>query len=171
MSLPVCTHCEEYEGVLMVTTLTDGDTQVICPNDILLYALTLAATISEGMTLEQAEAYAEQLDRIRANDPRHASQPPSKRSARANAAADDATRCPVCKQTRGRHSKWCSATSEQPPDGARSDATTPVALVPPCDTCGGTTATGDAAKLVCDECGAVIATEPDASLTPGGEPA
>lgn len=149
MALPVCTHCEQYEGVLMVTTLTDGDTQVICPQDILLYALTLAATLTEGMTKEQVTAYQEQADKLIAN--LHAAMLP-----------------PASKTPRKRQPPPAAPV---PPDGPQSDAAALVALVPPCSECGGTTATGDAAKLVCNECGAVIATASTDNLSPGGQDA
>lgn len=139
MALPVCTHCEQYEGVLMVTTLTDGDTQVICPNDILLYAITLAATLTTDMTKAQADMYAEQLDAIYAHDPRAIARPAAKRTAKA-------------KQP---------PPPDVPPDSSERPVGETVALVPPCSSCGGTTATGDALKLVCNECGSVIATEPE----------
>lgn len=192
MALPICTHCEQREGIFMATLLTDGDTQVICGDDLMLYAITLAATLTDGMTLEAADAYSEQLDAIYAHDPRAIVRPAGGRTRKGKAAADDSAQCPVCKQRGGKHSKWCAAdpaaivpaaggaapddtghstpAAEHPLGGPQLAAAASVALVPPCDSCGGTTATGDALKLVCNECGNVIATEA-ADGTPQGDTA
>jgi hypothetical protein len=143
MPLPICTHCEQYEGLLMTTMLTDGDTQVICANDLLLYVLTLAATVTEGLTVQLADAYASQLDAIYAHDPR-----PIARPAR-----------------RAKASAKTQPSPEVPARGPELDGTATIQLVPPCDSCGGTTATGDAHKLVCDECGTVIAAADDHNMT------
>lgn len=123
----------------MDTNLDDGDTQVICTNDLLMYVLTMTASLTVGMTKEQAEAYAELLDAIYANDPR-GPKPPAKSG--------------------GRRRK-----AETQPDAASDDseaaADDSVALLAPCAQCGATTATGDAEKLTCDGCGAVLATVDD----------
>lgn len=181
MALPICTNCEEREGLLMATMLTDGDTKVVCGSCITLYVLTLAAVLTEGMAKPEAEAYAEQLDAIYSHDPRPIARPAARAKAKAKAPPDDADRCPVCKQRSGQHSKWCSAdlsadnpgapgptaadhaagmaAAGLPLNGAEPVAVASVALVPPCDLCGSMSGHGDALTLVCDECGSVIATE------------
>lgn len=141
MAKPTCTFCGQYEGVLMDTNLDDGETNVVCPNDLLMYSLSMAAAITDGMTKEQAEAYAEQLDAIYVHDPR-GPKPPA--------------------PARGRKPR-VAAAPDLPPDGAGSNADGSVALLEPCAQCGGKTATGDAEKLVCDDCGAVLATVADLS--------
>jgi hypothetical protein len=145
MALPVCTFCEQYEGVYMGTNLADGDTQVICAYDMPAFALGMAAAVTEGMTKVQADQYGESLDAIYAHDPRAPQRPAAKAKAKA-------------KQP---------PPPQDPPDSAQSDAAVTVALVPPCDQCGSTTATGDAHKLVCNECGAVIATADDSNPDKG----
>lgn len=139
MAKPTCTFCGEYEGVLMDTNLDDGDTQVVCANDLLMYVLGMAAAISDGMTNEQAEAYAQSLDAIYEHDPR-GPKPPAPRG--------------------GRKAK-VTVEPELPPDGSEAAPDGSVALLTPCAQCGAKTATGDADKLTCDGCGAVLATADD----------
>lgn len=142
MAKPTCTFCGEYEGVLMDTNLDDGETQVVCANDILMYVLGMAAALTSGMTREQADAYAPSLDAIYANDPRGPKPPaPPKRSKRTAGVSD-----PL------------------PPDGPQVDGDGLIALLTPCPQCGGKTAVGDADKLSCADCEAVLATADDASV-------
>lgn len=123
----------------MDTNLDDGDTHVICGSDLLMYALSMTASLTDGMTIEQATAYAELLDAIYAHDPRGPKPPPA---------------------TAGKRRK-----SQPEPDVAESGSEPAVdgsvALLEPCGQCGARTATGDAEKLTCDGCGAVLATVAD----------
>lgn len=139
MAKPTCTFCGQFEGVLMDTNLDDGDTHVICGNDLLMYSLSMASSLTDGMTKEQAEAYAELLDAIYAHDPRGPKPPPA---------------------SSGRKRR-VAAVPDLPPDGSESNADGSVALLAPCAQCGGLTAHGDAEKLTCDGCGAVLATVAD----------
>jgi hypothetical protein len=120
----------------MDTNLDDGDTQVVCSNDLMMYGLSLAAATTSGMTSEQAEAYSELLDAIYANDPRAPKPPPA----------------------RGGRRRQNAQPPDVPLDDAESHADGSVALPAPCTQCGGKTATGDAEKLTCDGCGTVLAT-------------
>jgi hypothetical protein len=140
MAKPVCTYCDTYEGHLLVTVLDDGETQSVCGNDLLMWALSMTATLTEGMTLDQAEAYSEQLDAIRANDPRPTKPAGRKRAPRATA----------------------EPVAPVPPGGAELADLTRVELPIPCESCGSETALGDSHKLVCEGCGAVIATADEA---------
>lgn len=125
----------------MDTNLDDGDTQVVCTNDLMMYALSMAASLTAGMTKEQAEAYAELLDAIYANDPRGPKPPAA---------------------SGGRRRKR-DPGPDVAPDGSESASDGSVALLEPCAQCGGLTAHGDAEKLTCDGCGAVLATASDSA--------
>lgn len=133
---PACTFCEGNEGALIISSLDDGDTQIACGVCLPMVALGMAAQLTQGMTIDQANAYAEMLDQIHANDPRPP-KPPARGGKRKQAAADP---------------------EPPPPDGSETAATVTIELPQPCTQCGATTATGDADKLVCDGCGAVLAT-------------
>lgn len=141
MAKPTCTFCGQYEGILMDTNLDDGDTQVVCTNDLMMYALSMASSLTAGMTQEQAEAYAQLLDAIYANDPR-GPKPPAPAAGRKRRSAPE---------------------PEMPPDGSEAASDGSVALLEPCGQCGAKTATGDAEKLTCDGCGAVLATADQAA--------
>lgn len=136
MPKPACTFCEGNEGALIISSLDDGDTQIACGACLPMVALGMAAQLTQGMTIDQAEAFAPMLDAIRDNDPRPPKPP-----------------------ARGGKRK----AAEPPPeptasDGSQTAATVTIDLPQPCTQCGATTATGDDVKLVCDGCGAVIAT-------------
>src|SRR5215469_17930637 len=122
MAKPTCTFCGEFEGVLMDTNLDDGDTHVICGNDLMMYGLSMAASLTDGMTKEQAEAYGELLDAIYAHDPRGPKPPPA----------------------RGGKRRQAQAEPDVALDGTQPDGSESVALLNPCAQCGGLTATGDA---------------------------
>jgi hypothetical protein len=136
MANPACTFCEQNEGVMMSTNLTDGDTVIACGACLPGYALGMAAAVTQGMEQHEALQYADALDTIYANDPR----------------------APKSDRLRPRGKTRKTAAPEPPADVAVSYATDTVSLVPPCSECGGETATGDANKLTCDGCGTVIAT-------------
>lgn len=141
MAKPVCTFCGEYEGILMDTNLDDGDTQVVCVNDLMMYGLSMAASFTSGMTKEQAETFSDQLDQIYANDPR-GPKPPAKGSGR----------------------KQASKPAPEPAaDGSQPLAEGQIEIPEGMCSCGSRTATGDTEKLVCDGCGSVLATAGDAS--------
>lgn len=140
MAKPVCTFCEQWEGVLMDTNLETGDTQVICGSDLLMYALSMTAALTAGMTTADADTYADLLDQIRANDPRPP-KPPAKG---------------------GRKPKPATEPGDLAYDHVVDDNLTRLDMPKPCTQCGGTTATGDKEKLTCDGCGAVIATADEA---------
>lgn len=141
MAKPVCTYCDTYEGVLLVTNLDDGETQSVCGNDLLMYSLSMASQLSQGMTTEQCEQYGELLDAIKANDIRQA-RPAGRRRASRATPADPAPEVPG---------------QSEIPSLARVD------LPEPCSACGCGTALGDAQKLVCEQCGEVLATADEAS--------
>lgn len=141
MAKPVCTYCAEFQGVLLVTNLDDGETQVVCGNDLVMYSLSFASQLTQGMTPEQSEAYGELLDQIRANDAR----PPKPAGRRRTSKAEPAHEPPPPPVV----AQWA-------PEGT-------VALPEPCQLCGSKTATGDAVKLVCDGCDTVLATADEAS--------
>lgn len=124
---------------MMDTMLQDGETNIVCGVCIVSYALALAATVTQGMTPEQAEANAEQLDQISRNDPR---QPPSRPPAKG-----------------GRRHRQAASVDDLPDAVPVTEHS--VDLPEPCGTCGSLTATGDAEKLTCDGCGAVLATADD----------
>lgn len=140
MAKPVCTYCGEYEGVLLVTNLDDGETQVVCGNDLLMWTLSMTGQLTQGMTLDQAMAYGNLLDAIKANDPRE----PAKVTRSKPRKAEPAPEPPA------------AVSTTEPAHPGRIDV--PV----PCDICGATTATGDAEKLTCDGCGTVLATADEA---------
>lgn len=141
MAKPVCTYCAEFEAILLMTNMDDGDTQAICPNDVPMFILSMAAQITEGMTPEQSEQYGQLLDQIMANDAR----PPKPRP-------------------RGRAAKAAPPVDPPPvPDVAVAPALARVELPEACPTCGNGTALGDADKLVCEQCGKVLATSDDAA--------
>lgn len=140
MAKPVCTLCGQYEGALIESNLDDGETQVVCGSCLLMYALSMAAALTTGMTEEQAKAYGGLLDSIRANDPR-----------------------PATASARGSRRKTPASTPPDEPQATTGNhATSTVALLDPCPECGSKTATGDSRKLACDGCGAVLATNDDA---------
>lgn len=139
MPKPACTFCGENEGVLMDTNLDDGETNVVCGPDLLMYSLSMTASLTDGMTKEQAETFAELLDAIYAHDPR-GPKPPAPAAGR---------------------KRKVQAAPDLPPDGSEAAADGVVALLSPCSQCGATTAHGDAEKLTCDGCGAVLATVDD----------
>lgn len=141
MAKPVCTYCDTYEGVLLVTNLDDGETQSVCGNDLLMYSLSMAAQLSQGMTVEQCDQFGALLDAIKANDVRPAKPAGRKRAPKAPT-ADPAP---------------------QGSDGADMPALTRVDLPEACPTCGCGTALGDAVKLTCEQCGEVLATADEAS--------
>lgn len=140
MAKPVCTYCDTYEGVLLVTNLDDGETQSVCGNDLLMYSLSMAAQLSQGMTAEQCDQYGALLDAIKANDVRPA-KPAGRR--RAPKAPDP-------------------APAPQGSDGLETPALTRVELPKPCEECGSMTAVGDTVKLWCEKCGTVLATADEA---------
>jgi hypothetical protein len=160
MAMPVCTLCEQYEGVYMGTNLTNGDTVVACANCFTALALGMAASATEGMEQHEALEYAETLDTIYNNDPRAPKsdrlRPRRKTQAAAPAEAGPATDGSAALAD----SASATEPAEHPLDGPEPAPAVTVHLVPPCEQCGGTTATGDALKLVCNECGRTIATEP-----------
>lgn len=65
-----CTSCEAETAIVMFTDMSNGDTMSIGPQCLPGFALGLAATTSQGMAPETAEAYGAQFDQIRANDSR-----------------------------------------------------------------------------------------------------
>lgn len=136
MAKPPCTFCGKHEGVMMATTLDDGDTQVACGNCMPAYAIGLATAIIGGMSKAEAGAYSDALDQMYASDPRGPKAPPAKPG--------------------GRRRK--ADAPDVPPDGPPEAAAVTVALDPPCTSCGSEAATGDAEKLTCNGCGLVIAT-------------
>jgi hypothetical protein len=160
MAIPACTFCEQYEGTLMVTNLNDGDTHIACLHCLPSFALGLAAAFTEGITMEQAKAYAKELDTIYANDPR-----PAKRQARAKgkgatlAAVPDV---PPDGPQGDAEARTATGATPDPQAGSVAHSGAPGAIVldPPCPLCGGTEGTGTDTKLTCDSCGAVIATNP-----------
>lgn len=141
MAKPACTFCEQNEGILMATTLDDGDTQIVCGGCMPAYAIGVATAIIRGMSKQEAGPYADALDALHAADPRGPRQPPPK-----------AGRKPRSKPA-----------AEPPSDAPQSHAGESVALPEPCQVCGSVTATGDAEKLTCDGCGTVIATASESS--------
>ena len=136
-----CTLCETNQAIMMSTSLDDGQTMNVCPEDMLLYSLTLAANATIGMTEETAEAFSELLDQIYANDPR--SRKPAKKTGR----------------------RAATVSPELAPDALEGGGTVvnTVALLSPCAECGGTEGIGDADKLACSNCGAIIATADEIS--------
>lgn len=70
MAKPPCTMCEQFEGLLMMTNLDDGDTQVICVPDLPAFALGMAAGVTQGLTPDEAEAYGDAFDQLAQNDTR-----------------------------------------------------------------------------------------------------
>lgn len=140
MAKPVCTYCDTYEGVLLVTNLDDGETQSVCGNDLIMYSLSMASQLAQGMTAEQCEQYGALLDAIKAADIRPA-RPAGRKRAPRTPSGD-----PVLAV----------------PDGSEMPALDRVDLPEPCSQCGSTTALGDAAKLVCEGCGNLLATADEA---------
>lgn len=140
MAIPTCTFCERNPGILLSANLDDGETNVVCGPDLMSYALTMAATLTQGMTPEQGQALGDLLDQIAANDPRPP-KPPSGKS---------------------RKPKAAPAAPEQPAGAPGDPERVTVTLDEPCRQCGSETATGDTVKLTCDGCGAVLATRDDA---------
>jgi hypothetical protein len=142
----------------MDTNLDNGDTNVVCVNELTMYALTLAAEFTRGMTLEMAEAYAPLLNAIQDNDPRW--RQPSLYDSDTGPAEPDTP----------------DDTSADPPveggppvpivailgaDGRDTGMTiigNTIAIPPGTCACGSETATGDDQKLTCDGCGTVLAT-------------
>lgn len=140
MSKPVCTYCDTYEGVLLVTNLDDGETQSVCGNDLLMYSLSMASQLSQGMTVEQCDQFGALLDAIKASDIRPA-KPAGRR--RAPKAPDP-------------------EPAMQVPGRAELPSLTRIDVPEQCGDCGSTTALGDAEKLVCEGCGNVLATADEA---------
>lgn len=125
----------------MVTNLEDGDTQVVCGDDLIMFALTLAATMAPGMTAEQAVAFGGQLDAIAAADTRPP-KPPARRPRAKAGAAEPPT-----------------AGSEPPV----ADSGQLVALPKPCEVCGSETGAAVEDKLVCANCHEVLSTVAEAT--------
>src|SRR5712691_8952762 len=69
MAKPACTVCGQNEGMLMVTSLDDGDTQVICGPDLPGFALGMAAGLTEGMEPDEASRYGDAFYAIAAHSP------------------------------------------------------------------------------------------------------
>lgn len=153
-----CTLCDAESGVLMVTMLEDGDTQIVGPQCMPGYALSMAAAATQGLPRESGDAFGELFDAVAANDPRppkspeHGSKSARKRSA--NTAQLEV------EQSTG--TKLPSPPGEpgtpQTSGSGETATTTPVLLETPCSTCGGVAATGDDTKVTCDGCGTVLAT-------------
>lgn len=141
MAKPVCTYCGDFEAILLMTNMDDGDTQAICPSDVPMFILSMAGQVTEGMTPEQSEQFGALFDQIKANDARTPAPAARKRAAKSAPPADP------------------------PPPTAAPEAATAarVELPEPCPLCGSQTATGDAEKLTCDGCGTVLATADDAA--------
>jgi hypothetical protein len=138
MANPTCTFCGQREGVLMVITLSDGDTQVACGPCVPAFAIGMTASITTDMALAELELYASALDIIRDNDKRPPKPPePAARKSRAKA-----------------------KPAEVAPDGSETPLAVTVELDEPCPQCGGSEATGGDTKLTCNGCGAVLATVP-----------
>lgn len=136
MAKPVCTYCDENQGVLLVTNLDDGETQVVCGGDLVMWSLSMASQLTQGMTLEQSWEHAEALDMLKANDVR-----------------------PVKAAPRSKPRK--SAPEQVPPSAPQAPEAVPpgrVTLPEPCELCGSLTAIGDADKLTCEGCDTVLAT-------------
>jgi len=138
---PTCTYCGEFQGALMVTNLDDGDTQIVCPNDILMWTLSMTAQLTTGMPADVAEAYGSLLDQIKANDPRETKPAPRKRTPKAASAP----------------------AAQSVPDGSESDSLGLVELPEPCPDCSSRMGRGDATSLVCVECDRVLATADEAT--------
>ncbi len=98
MAKPRCTFCEENEGVLMVTNLVDGDTQIVCGIDLPGFALGMAAAMTDGMTPEESEMHGAALDAIRAHDCRVAADSKAGKRSGGKRAAKSAPEnaCPSC---------------------------------------------------------------------------
>jgi len=138
---PTCTYCGEFQGVLMVTNLDDGDTQIVCPNDILMWTLSMTAQLTTGMPADVAQAYGSLLDQIKANDPREAKPAPRRRT-----------------------SKPAAAPQAQSEPGSSEGASLALVDLPePCPQCGHAQGVGDETKLACAECGTVLATADEAT--------
>jgi hypothetical protein len=157
-----CSLCEQEQGLLMDTNLQDGDTTIVGPACMAGYALTMAASLTEGMPPEAGEAYGELLDRIAANDPRPPKDAPRKRRGPLSKTLADDSQEPV-PDSPDIHADGpaASAGTEAPPP-VPSDVPVAVTLPEPCPDCGATEGTGDDAKVVCNGCGKVIATTGEA---------
>lgn len=70
MAIPPCTVCEQFQGVLSIVNLQTGDSEVLCGTCATPWALQFAASVTEGMSTEEATEYAPILDKLLANDPR-----------------------------------------------------------------------------------------------------
>lgn len=125
----------------MDTNLDDGDTQIACASCLPAYALGLAAAVTSQLAPEQRDSLADGFAAVAANAPQGAAARPARAKAKAAKAPP----------------------AELAPDGPRIDAAVPVALEPPCDSCGSQLATGGPEQLVCDGCGKVLATVPPAA--------
>lgn len=137
MATPRCTFCEENEGILMASRLDDGTTAVVCPADLLVYALAMSVQYTQGMTVESAESVGELLDQLYANDPRQPKAAGRRRKQPDSVAIATGASGP---------------TVSMPEDNV-------VTLPSPCAHCGSTEGRGRGARLICGQCGSLIATE------------
>ncbi len=162
MALPACTICEAETGVLMDTTLTDGDTTIVGPACLPGYALSIAAACTRGLPAEAGDAFGGLFDQISANDPRSPQRPPEAPAS-------------VPRKRKG-------ATAAEPlPDGALAAPAASAApelnalagahgigrldMVDdrqPCFSCGSTECHWETDKVECASCGATIATKDEA---------
>lgn len=158
MAKPPCSFCGENEAILLDSNLDDGETQGICGEHLPMYALTMAATLTVGFTVEQSEAYGELFDQIAANDAR----PRPKKTGRGGKSSSEVTSAPAADapptgSTAHDPSSIPSASETVNPPSQSTDEGH-VSLPEPCPQCGGKSATGDEYKLTCDGCGTVLAT-------------
>lgn len=161
MANPACSYCGQYEAILSDVSLIDGESQSPCANCLLPHALSLAGAATDGMTIEVADAYAELLDAIYANDPRQVFGRLEGTAAEMEAASNGSQPPPKAPAPSARKSRAKAKAAQVASDGSESDPPVSVELDDPCPHCGSREATGDAHKLTCDGCGAVLATVPD----------
>lgn len=70
MAIPNCTLCNGEQGLMLTTTLNDGDTIVIGGQCLASYVLAMAGSVTAGMSPEDCIEYGELFDAIAANDKR-----------------------------------------------------------------------------------------------------